>query len=214
MSDDRDHILRRRALLLGTALTALRCTPSVQEPAAGPEPSPVATIEAPEDTTPPADDVPPPDTDHRDAPVDIARPPTDIPDGVSEKIRNMYQGLYAGTERVEKQTGQIAALLPTCGVTVSSCESAWVKVAEAHRDHQRNGWTSGCGSGTTPEGKAFDARAALHAKYREQLEMALNKKIDKAVGPDETAKARWTKLKADANAARPVPCLSIACMDY
>jgi hypothetical protein len=207
MSDrDKRTILERRALFLGSALTALGCGPKTNttEPA---EPQ-VVSIPESADTKPTGDTEAPPEADRKPS-TRGDLPPLDTPPGVSERARQNYESLAKRMTGAHDILDEMEKLIPSCAIT--SCEGDWRKLAEKHfalDDAFRFAYTC---PGSSAEAKAYAERAQLHSDFFQKRRTAVEAQISTAVG---SGNARYQELREEFARAHPRPCLSFACGDW
>ena len=213
--DDRDHILRRRAFYVGSALSLAGCTPAAQEPATPrTEPAPVAVAAEPEPTSAAAPASPPPRAE-TPAPTG-GPPPTDIPEGVPDKIRSMYESLYRHAARGQKEIARVAGTIPTCTIGSPGCDAAWKKFAAEQLvlKDVASSPDGPCDTAVTPEGKVYEKRRNAHVAYLDSLTARLEADVVSLVSGTPGGPKRWEAYKEQARLANPEPCLNFACPEY
>jgi hypothetical protein len=206
---DRNKILERRALFLGSALAALAGC-ARQTPATEPgEPQvlsiPPTTGEDPEAAPDATADTPP------RAPAGQGdMPPLDIPNGISERARQNYQSLVDRMKGVHKVLDDMQGMVPTC--TIKACEAKWKELAEKHFSLDDAFRFSYVCPGSSAEAKAYMERHDAHMKFYQERRTALENELTAKLG--KSGWDRYQELRNEISAANPRPCLSFACQDW
>lgn len=213
MSQDdvaRAAILRRRAVFVGSALTALSGCP--QPPSAEPRKNePVVTVEPASQTAtvPTGSGV----VTRSSATPKAKAVSLEIPEGVNATARSYYEQLarsvpliHADLDSAEKTLAGI------CDITDSQCDARWLAFAKtmAAVDDVAQDLGPPCG-GTSADAKAFYARLAEHRAAISERKRQIMERVDKLL-QDAAAKAKWTAHQAAA--AVPQPCLDYSCNDW
>lgn len=224
---DRQRILERRALFVGSSLAFLACGPKPPpDPPAGPgpdvvqvnnpEPRPGASASASASAPvvvasalPPRKSRPSPG----DLPADLS---FETPAGLSERGQKNYERLSsfvrAQLETIEAAEQKIPR---PCDVGSADCEAAFREVALQLLDYDQGRRFSYFCPGSSAEAKDF---AAVERRVKDRITerySELTRKIVAAMSSGTTSPDKaWESLLQRARASRPMPCLSFACADW
>ncbi|MEZ4221701.1 MAG: hypothetical protein R3B13_12290 [Polyangiaceae bacterium] len=209
---DKRRILERRALFVGSSLALLSCGPKppAETPAGAstavsvPESPPTASteevgvVEAPPERQP------------------RSEPDFEVPEGVSERAREYYDHLFKSVRTQLETLDAAERKLPKpCDVTVPGCEAAFRGVADVLLDFEQSQRFSYFCPGSSAEAKEFAKAADRLRQQVTERHGELTKLIVAAMsGKGIDADKEWERIRQEAYAARPHPCLSFACADW
>lgn len=211
--EDKAAILRRRAALVSSALSALSCSPGTPPQNAGgavvavPEPAP--------DAAPPQGDLPEPEPKPA---VPTRRPPLSVPGDIGDGAREVFERSMEQARQVYDELDAVRAAIPESCDLVSdpACQERWREVADRQlqaADTIR--WLNPVCTGSSEDAKRWEARVREHLEYIAALRTELEEQIASALEPGGDAAAqRWEQIQSDARRARPQVCLSFACSDW
>lgn len=208
--DDRAAVLRRRALFLGSALTALA---SCEKGGVPPETSkgPVVAVPegVPEDAGPEPDAGSLPVTDGGRKPK-AGMPSLEIPDGLSERAKSNYEHLVARMKTVHAILDDVEAGAPKCGI--AGCEDRWQPIAKKWFDLDDAFRFSYVCPGSSEQAKAFGVRRQEHMDFYQARRKEVQDWLQQKLG--DAGWTRFEELVQKEQLANPRPCLSFACMDW
>ena len=206
--DDRAVILRRRALLLGSALAAFSGCQKTSPP---PETAGGPVVAIPESQPDDAGAAEPalPTRDAGSRPRSHGNMPSlEIPTGIGDRARSNYESLVARMKRVHDVLDEIERIAPKCNI--GACEDQWAPVAKKLFELEDAFQFSYTCPGSSADAKAFEERRREHMEFYEARRKAVEAWLTGLAGD-------WAKLQAEVDKERlanPRPCLSYACMDW
>jgi hypothetical protein len=207
MDDNRAAILRRRALFVGSALTAIGCTPQTKEgPTAttAPPSAPVVSVAAPATSPAPSATVVP----EEPAPKVAGMPGYDKPEGLSEAANGNYDRLHKFMKESHAMLAPLAAKVPSC--KLSGCEDDYRKAATVLTELTKDLRLFYICPGKSAEGQAFEPHKSAHMEFLRKRMGELDQRLSTASGNAEG----WKALRSEIAMSKPTPCLSFACPDW
>ena len=204
----RAAILRRRAVFISSALTALSGCPGGNQPKE-PEPQPTSVVPV---EPPGTSSLPEPDGSAATVPSGPKLPPLDIPGGVTPRAKELYEQLAATIPGIHEQLDAADKRLSVaCDITSSGCDD-WAAIAKtlAEVRDQTDDLYPRC-AGSSYDAKQVQSRINKHTDFIRRRIQALEERIDRKLDSDAEVKA-WERTQRDN--AIPRPCLKYACEDW
>jgi hypothetical protein len=197
-------ILRRRALLVGTALTA---TGVAGCPPEQPAETPPTVVDLG-----PGRDMPEPQgrrLDPEPADENDDMPPLDVPEEAGGMARKNYEGLARVVPRLHAQLKVINDTMPTCNLDDAKCMNTWDVLIRQLRsvDTMIENLLPLC-PGSSPEAQRYLERAKQHHKFAQKRRAETQQRIDRALSQNGGYAGKLVQLKIEAYRATARPCLS------